>query len=634
MLVDQLNSNRYFEVNKTKLFVLLGIIFAVIRLCATSDRDILATNSPHDEFWYINYAYYLFAEKNYDHMIMAHLPTYSYFLALGSKLGFPIRLLTDLLWVGGAFYLSKVIFSLSNKNIFISIGMFLFLIFHPYTLNYFDRALSENLLSCLTLLLVAIGIEIAFNKKITFTKILIFSVLFGISYSVRSEGIVLLAPFLTLWLAYLIFNKKNKIKDFLNSRVNKTVLFSIFSLIIFSLIISSVNYMKWGSFVKDELKSPGYSAAMKALISIDVGPTPYQTSITMDMLREGEKYSPALKDVNHYLVGATGKGWMRISEEATLIPGEIGNGWFYWALRDSAAATGWHVNPRFANEKYQQISAEINQAFENGQLKKRKYAFSSFIDPDYSKWVGFIYPTFKNLTDLLLFPNTIYLEKRMEDPSFEQMQEYTKIAGRRNLLPSLKLSGWVVGDVSQSAYFYNENLIAVEKINSSERPDVKNAHGFSFRTNTSVLPNKVCFYKNVLETSNCIGLERLTTGSILEFGNKNIIGVDSFSIDNPILRRSDRLFQLLCDIYDYLTYFLIAINLVILVLNTYKKKLEIHNFIFFGAILIFILSRLGLFSILGASSWSAMQARYLMPIIPFLTIIIFPVSWSIKKNDF
>jgi hypothetical protein len=634
MLVDKLtiNSLLKIKINKNKLFIYLAILFGLLRFFITSDRDILATNSPHDEFWYITTAYHFFSGKGYDNMVLAHLPTYSYFLWVGSKLGIASRLLIDIFWVGGSFYLSKVILNITNKKILVSLGIFIFLIFHPYTLNYFDRALSENLLSCLTLLLISFGIEIYFNKNINSTKIYLFSLIFGISYNVRSEGVVLLFPLIIILICHVFFNKNIKVRFLFNSKIFKAISFSIISLIVISLVISGVNFIRWGSFSKDELTSPGYSAAMKSLISIDDGPTPYQTSVTMEMLRKGGKYSPTLNEINRYLDGSTGRGWMSISEEATLIPGEIGNGWFYWALRDSAAAAGWYLSPKLADVKYRKISDELNHSFEVGDLNKRSYIFSSFIDPDYLKWIDYIYPTFKNLLKLLFFPNVAYLETRSEDASPSQMQEYTKISGRRNLLPSFEISGWILGKEEYAALFYDGNLMSYEKINVGERPDVKGARGFSLRSSFGVLPNKICFYKD-LKDKTCVNIENIKTGSILEVANKEIIGIDKLSVENSKLRRLDKFFPMICRAYDEITIFLIILNIIMLVYYGFKKELKLLSVIFFSAVTLFIFSRIGLFSILGASSWSAMQARYLMPLLPFLSLIIFPVAWCIRKND-
>lgn len=633
MLVDKSNLFNYLKMNKNNLFIFLVIILGLFRLYLTADRDILATNSPHDEFWYVNTAYNLFSDNNYNNMVMAHLPTYSYFLLVGSKLGIPARLFIDLVYLVGSFYLSCVVYLKTNRNIFIGIGIFSFLIFHPYILNYFDRALSENLLTSLTLFLVGLGIEIALNKNISFVKILLFSALLGISYSIRKEGIVLLAPIVFLWIVNLFFIKIYNKELSLNNRFTKTVIYSIISVIIVLLIICSINYYKWNSFTTNELTSQGYSAAMKSLISIDAGPTPFQTSITLNMLRKGGEYSPTLRELNKHLDGDTGKGWMRISVEATLIPSEIGNGWFYWALRDSAAAAGWYKDPNIADIKYQDLANEINSAFASGQLEKRVFVVSSFLDPDYSKWVKDIFPTFNNLIKLLFYPDKAYLETRVEDASTSQMSEYTQIAGRRNLLPSLEVSGWIQGDESYSALLYNENVIQYERINLNERPDVKGAYGFNLRSNYGILPNKICFYKKTVVDANCLNIEVIKTGNVLELSNQHIIGIDKLVVVNGASRRLDKFLPIVCKIYDFLTAGLIILNIALVIYYGLKRRINTYNILLFIVILIFIISRLSLFSILGASSWSAMQARYLMPLIPFVSIILFPVAWCLKIND-
>lgn len=612
---------------------LAGITIVII----TGDRDILATNSPHDEFWYIDTAYHLFRHQSYSQMSLAHLPIYAYFIKICSLLGVPVRLTIEFFWILGSFLLSKTIYKTTNKNIILSLGIYIYLIFHPYVINYFDRALAENLLACLILVEIFLILEIFSNEKIKFYSnvlIVLFSIIFSVAYFTRNEGITLLLPIILFYIFYILFNLKKGIKIIFYSKLNKIVISTILSIIALSLLLSVANYSKWNSYNKEELSSPGYSAAMKSLISIDAGPTPYQVSVTMMMIEKGARESKTLSELRPFLEGDVGKGWARISDDPMHTSGEIGNGWFYWAIRDAASAAGWYLTPELANDRFNQVSLELEAGFNSGVLKRRNNVFSSFIDPDYMKWVDHLIPTFNDLVKLLLLPDVAYLERRVEDASPDQLMKYTQITGRRNQLPSMELKGWVVGDIENSGFFYEKNLRDIVKLDLQERPDVKNAHGFYLRSNFGVLPNKVCFYKIAVDFESCINLDQLKSGAIISFGNgRNIVGIDMLNIYNKPTRFFDKYFKKLCQLYDVANIALIFISVIYFLVALKKCKLNIYIIAFYTIVFVFIFMRLGMLSVLGASSWSAIQARYILPIIPFFAITIFPLGFKLNYKS-
>lgn len=74
----------------------VATLIVILRLYLTGDRDILALNSPHDEFWYIESAFNGIWGGRYDEMTLIHLPIYSAWLASLDFLGLPARLGIDL----------------------------------------------------------------------------------------------------------------------------------------------------------------------------------------------------------------------------------------------------------------------------------------------------------------------------------------------------------------------------------------------------------------------------------------------------------------------------------------------------------------------------------------------------------
>lgn len=82
----------------TRRRILWGVLLLLIafRFYLTGDRDILAFNAPHDEFWYIDTAFNRIWRGSYSEMTLIHLPAYAVWLMTVDLLGIPARLAIDL----------------------------------------------------------------------------------------------------------------------------------------------------------------------------------------------------------------------------------------------------------------------------------------------------------------------------------------------------------------------------------------------------------------------------------------------------------------------------------------------------------------------------------------------------------
>jgi hypothetical protein len=89
-------------------FAQIPLLMALVltRLYLTGDRDIIARDNPHDQYWYIKTALHLFSGGRYDQMALAHLPVYAGWLFTGHQLGIPGRLMIDSGWILASVYLS------------------------------------------------------------------------------------------------------------------------------------------------------------------------------------------------------------------------------------------------------------------------------------------------------------------------------------------------------------------------------------------------------------------------------------------------------------------------------------------------------------------------------------------------
>ena len=129
-----------------------------------------------------------------------------------------------------------------------------------------------------------------------------------------------------------------------------------------------VNWVVYGKFVGVDFKEANYQRALRAIDSVRSGGTKDYVSITHAAMKRVDAVSPAFASLAPYFNGP-GKGWESITCSLySNVCGEIGSGWFVWALRDAAAMTGHYTSPAEASAFYGRIADEITEACRRGEL--------------------------------------------------------------------------------------------------------------------------------------------------------------------------------------------------------------------------------------------------------------------------
>lgn len=419
---------------QAEFLLLLGL--AMYRLYLTADRDIAAWNAPHDEFWYVHKAFAGVWAGQYNEMSFVHSPIYALWLEFLNTYGIPARLGIDVAWIAGVIFLAVAVRNFT-KSRFASVVLAGFLLLHPYSIFIFDRSLAETLLGVTVAIWLAAGLEIWTSRNAAMSRrrvilIVLFSAMFAASYAMRKEGISLAAPLVLLAGLTLFFRRFWWSRSKSNPSLG-TIYFVLpfFATICLTLALSTLNYAKWGTFAPYDLANSGYKRAIASLSGIDAGRTPLQVSVTMQMLEKAYSVSPTLKELEPQIGGPVGRQWIDLSTSIGT-QGEIGSGWFYWALRDAAARAGWHSSAPMADQKYHAVANEINDAFDRGALKKRQSLVSSFLDPDVQKWLPSLPSSFVKIVRLSVLPLSSDVVLPMENATQDQFNEYVWVVGRRS----------------------------------------------------------------------------------------------------------------------------------------------------------------------------------------------------------
>lgn len=595
----------------------VATLIVILRLYLTGDRDILALNAPHDEFWYIQSAFNRIWGGRYDEMTLIHLPIYSAWLASLDFLGLSARLAIDLAWLAASGYLAFAVARLVRTTWAGSL-LFAFLAFHPYVIRIFDRALAETLLTVLTAAVLAAGIELwrrrdeddSVPRRIAWV---VYVAGFALAYHTRSEGIVLLAPLLLLG-AWSLYDRRLWWRRGERLRLSLSLLvMPLVSALLLGAAIAGANYAKWGVLATQELSASGYKSAMAALNSIDTGPTPKQVTVTREMMALGFRESPTFAELKPLMDGPVGAGWVALAHPYVAAPGEIGNGWFYWALRDVAAHAGWHADARLAERKYAAIASELDRAFADGRLKRRRM-LSSFVDPDVAKWAPDLPASLRAVARLLVQPRQDYVDSPAENASPRQFDRYAVVAERRHPLPRVSLNGWAVVPPGSLIGLVSVDGQASWQPLGLARPDVLGGYAFSLAARDIPAPTALAV-QTPDGVRKAVSIAALNAGKTVTLDGGGIVGIDGMEVGASV-QRAYALLPDLARVYIVIGYsfcLLIAAAMITLTLRVRPGAMDVVIVLSLAA----IGARIVLLGILGASSWNGAQPRYIMPLLPF-----------------
>ncbi len=153
-------------------------------------------------------------------------------------------------------------------------------------------------------------------------------------------------------------------------------------------IVSVMNYVVYGCYTDNELNKGAFSDTMRNLYSIDLDTEELEyADISRAKLEKVYEISPAMAEIEEELEElmdswSQNTGHKRENKEAK----EVENGWFFWVLRDAAAAKGYYASSDTANEFFYRVSDEIEQAMAEGKIKSRT-AMPSALMPPWKKGV-------------------------------------------------------------------------------------------------------------------------------------------------------------------------------------------------------------------------------------------------------
>ena len=127
------------------------LAFAILKIILIGGEEVVARYQPLDDFCQIMAASrgYWFS-SGYDWTMYVHLPVYSFWVGFVHVTGVPLRIATELLFLGSSF-LFVVSLSRSGVSVFAAVISYALIIFHPASFQIFNYTLPGTLYSSMFL---------------------------------------------------------------------------------------------------------------------------------------------------------------------------------------------------------------------------------------------------------------------------------------------------------------------------------------------------------------------------------------------------------------------------------------------------------------------------------------------------
>ncbi len=371
---------------KNILLSLVCILFAALSLAINWNCSIQVLDGPHDSLRYIGMAETIIKGQwlgQYDHMTLIRLPMYSIFVALNAKLGWPLHIVQQIIFLLSIFLLVAALKALKVAHWRTAI-VFALCALHPLMILSTDFVATELLYTpaatallagCLGLLGTVRHSRIQYGLWVIVVSIS--SVLF---WYTRPEG-VWIFPFGVICLGFLVWSCRDGIRNYW-IRIFTALFAPCLVVLLVGHYLMSQNEKHYGVKVTHELSEPNLTAAFNWLTRLAPDSHRPYVPITKEAMGSAYEISPHFALLKPYLSKQTnGQGWAKFGCEWMGICDELAGGWTLWAIRDAAASIGLYSSAAHASEFYGAVAREIRQACEKGTVKYSTNSTGNLLAP-------------------------------------------------------------------------------------------------------------------------------------------------------------------------------------------------------------------------------------------------------------
>lgn len=355
---------------------LLGLVLLKLWLVASQPILAIGIGADLDDRLFLNLAQSLLRGQwlgSYNVFTLAKGCFYPIWIALFSRMSIPLLLSQHLLYLAAVVVLIFAIRPALPRPEFLLL-LFVSLWFNPGTYSlHVLRVTREGIYPALTLFVVAgaVGILVRFDSpaKTLWRWLLGTGVALAAFWQTREEGVWLLPLYALVvgWALVKLWRSHHPRKW---SRALMCIV-PLAMMVSADLVVSGINQAKYGIFATVEFKAPDFLAAYGALNRVKPQPWQPHVLVTKETRERIYAVSPAFAELRPLLEGAVGKSWGDGTRSywPDLKAGEIGGGWFMWALREAVSRAGYHSSGKRAMAYYGRVAREIDAACTEGKLE-------------------------------------------------------------------------------------------------------------------------------------------------------------------------------------------------------------------------------------------------------------------------
>jgi hypothetical protein len=622
------------------------LLAALAKLVLIADHEIVAAGRPYDDYWQIGSAAYWHWRRPYDVWTLMHLPVYPWFIAVTGAIGLPLRLSIELLYLAGAGALSAALGRLGLATP-LQVTALVLIVFHPYSFASFDFALAEMLYACLLLFFVALFIRLIVPRSPREFRrsALLFACTTALLWHCRKESILIGGLFGVMAvgiLAAFIVGALTRAEALRLGLVLVAV--PLGAAIALGAVISTANGLRYGLWHTDQMTATNYVRAYSSLQAIRPDRPIRFIPVTRDARQKAYAVSPAFRELQPFFEGPREPWYLAESKRWLGLPGEIGAGWYYWALVDAAAAAGHFKTAPAAEAFFGRIADEITAAVKDGRVASRRVLLP-YIDPALSLWLPDLPSSFVKLAVALLPSHPPGLPGRPAEVRADVVADFDSVAHRRAQAArasSYLADGWAL---SSSAPPIRVEVIDGEgkplqaSFQSQPRPDVPVMRDPSARPGPAALGFRVNWAapvapEDVRLTVVLEGNKSAVSGPLSSLplsrairlhsaDNGDVVFIALDRLEKPVPARGDRITARVARWYPVFLSLIAVACVAHLMLVTARggAVLTLPATVALLFVLAIVVSRLAFLAVLDASAWQANQMFYLFPIAPLAAIV-------------
>lgn len=301
----------------------------------------------------------------YDQFTLAKGPGYPFFLALNAWLGVPITFGHALFHCLASGVLAYAIMRAGRSHL-LGLLVLLLLLWNPTFLT--QRVMREAIYVGQMFIVFGLAfyaLFIAATEKQRALGSTLAGLLLGWSWLTREEG-WLLVPSLAVLLACALWMRVKR-----RAPVRTVWVAVAIAAITFLVSIAAFqvkNRIVYGSFVGVDFREGDFVSAVAALQSVRSEPPRPYLPVSRGNRERIYAVSPAFATLREHLDSPEGSPWQYGCGLWKWTCGDIGGGWFLWALRDAAAAQGHYRSPSAASNFFRAVAAEVEEACASGKL--------------------------------------------------------------------------------------------------------------------------------------------------------------------------------------------------------------------------------------------------------------------------